>query len=152
MKCMKLKPLNNLTIGHYIDLCKYLQDKDYCSIAQLMYNEDIDFHKQPYRLVIEAVDKFNEYNNYIHESYASLFNVEGDKDEEYYKKQNPEFISTDVVDEIEKKRQDDWNREYSWYNILFNSFCNEDPLKMDKALKLSVLRVFYHLSFLNSKN
>jgi len=149
---MKLKSIQELTIGQYIDCIKYLQEQDCCSIALIMYGEDLDFHKQPYRYVIEAVKSFQDIYKTIHDNYSFLFDSNDNKDEEYYIKNHPEFITHDRAAELEKERQEEWNKRWSWYNILFNIICGGNVLKMDQAYKMPLLQFFNHLSFLNSKN
>jgi len=49
------------------------------------------------------------------------------------------------------KIENNFNKKYNFYDMIFNMICDKDYMKMKKAFKLPIMDIFYHVQYLNDK-
>ena len=136
----KLIDFNKLTIGEFVDLENYIKDIDanFERIASLIYRNNKKpekniyiFETWSYEVIYSGIKKYIKWREWLYDFYKALFRG-------------------DVSDE--KTDLDEFNEKWSWYNILFKNFCNEDFFKMEEAFNINILEAMNHLGYLMENN
>jgi len=158
VKGFRLKPLDALTLGEFIDLEYYTTNlaENFTLILSILYKRwksdewnNLVFEPYTYKLTerkevfneVSINDVFGAVNNYVNYSndfkkrYENLFNPVIEQDEEV------ELDAEDLKAEAEEKVFTKW----SWEKLLYD-LSNEDLTKIDAVTDLNLIFVFNMLS------
>ena len=139
---LKLRDLNKITIGNWIDLDYYYRQNEITKIASIVYNSSKDFDYQPFRFVNDAYNHYIIWRKEIMNKYPNIF-IQQESNEEIkrrYEKLGLKF------EEERQERVDEYSKVFSWFDIVYIELCNEDFLKMNEAYQKNVIEVFNFLT------
>jgi hypothetical protein len=147
----ELKPLSHTTMGEWIDLENAISENDIITIASYQYTPRIDGNTMDYESCLAAFQYYLTWRNNILDHYKHILsNGSEQKDDiEIYKRLG---IKKTISDEEVDEDLDQFNKVFSWYDVLFTVFAGSDYMKMKDCMKLKVIEVFNHLSYLQMKN
>ena len=154
---MKLKNLNNITFGEFIDLENIIKSGDTISVAKLLWEGEGDVGDIKLNVLLGGNEKYILFREKIYKNYAHLFEGSDDEDdtndrmlEHYGIKKDMFDLNEGIEDSLKAKEDREYNRVWGWY-VVANNLAGGDFLRINEVFKRPLISVLNHLVYLNNK-
>lgn len=128
----KVKPVNTLTFGEFIDLDVWLTMGVKQHLGDIA-NQLVDSEWADEALF--AVEQYSNYRTHIYRQYAELFGLNDEADDD---------------DELQPGKVDNLQAARNWYKIIVD-LANDDILKIDEVTEQPLIKVFNFMALRKQK-